>query len=249
MNPAVDDKVQVVITRPSAAGQHLVQMLNDRGISGVHMPLLSIVATAESTTHKSILLDLDRFGRVIVVSANAARYFVEALDRYWPQPPLGVDYFAVGKASAQVLRDYGLFVRTPARANSEGLLAMPELQPAAATLIAKGEAGRPLLAQTLQQRGSKVSQIDFYRRVDNRLSSVQLSLLQQKPAKIVAITSAQALNCWQQNVPELTTQTLVCASSRIADLARQLGYQSVFIADGADNEAQLRCIVSLFEAS
>ena len=92
----------------------------------------------------------------MVVSPVAARLGLERLDRYWPQSPVGIHWFAVGAATAAVLEAYGLNVQVPEQGQtSEALLALPVWHELLATeglrvLIWRGAGGREHLADSVR---------------------------------------------------------------------------------------------------
>ncbi|QTF92624.1 uroporphyrinogen-III synthase, partial [Halomonas sp. BM-2019] len=104
----------VVITRPGERGDVLA-------------------ALPESSAPRAAWLDFDHFRRVVVVSPFAAECLAEALDRYWPQLPVGIDYYAVGAATAEALHArLGVRVHVPPASagedTSEALLRLGSLR-------------------------------------------------------------------------------------------------------------------------
>ena len=85
---------------------------------------------------------------MIFISANAVRFGLALVDDYWPQLPTGLNWYAIGVATAAVLARHGIAAITPRRfMSSEGLLAVPALQHVSdqRVLIVKGEGGRECL--------------------------------------------------------------------------------------------------------
>ena len=81
-----------------------------------------------SAEQRGLLLRLDEYQHIIFVSANAIRFGMDWIGDYWPQLPVGLNWYTVGEASAKLLADFGVEVKTPAvDMSSEGLLALPEL--------------------------------------------------------------------------------------------------------------------------
>ncbi len=101
---------RLLLTRPEEDCAALAATLAEYGIHGDCLPLLTITPREETPAERSLILDLDRYCAVIVVSKPAARLGLERLDRYWPQPPLTQRWFTVGAATAAILEDYGLDV-------------------------------------------------------------------------------------------------------------------------------------------
>src|SRR5690606_20732949 len=148
--------------RPAEECAALAATLAEQGIHSSSLPLLEIEPLAETAEQRTLMLDLDRYCAVLVVSKPAARLGLERLDRYWPQPPARQRWFSVGAATGEILLDYGLDVHWPAQGeDSEALLALPALEEALAVpqprvLILRGEDGRELLAERLRERGVSV---------------------------------------------------------------------------------------------
>jgi uroporphyrinogen-III synthase len=73
---------------------------------------------------------------------------------------------AVERRTAATLRSSGVEPLVPAREDSEGLLALPQLQVVAQRriVLVKGPGGRELIADTLRERGAEVIEFNCYRR-------------------------------------------------------------------------------------
>ena len=103
---------RLLLTRPAEEAAALSSFLAEQGIFSNSLPLLDIMPIEATDTMRQVILALDQFCAVIVVSKPAARIGVELLERYWPTPP-GVKWFSVGAATAQILEDHGLDVSFP----------------------------------------------------------------------------------------------------------------------------------------
>ena len=140
---------RLLLTRPAEECEALAATLAEAGVHSSSLPLLAIEPLTESAEQRAMILELDRYCAVVVVSKPAARLGLELLDRYWPQPPFGQPWF-VGGATGAILEAYGLDVSWPERGDdSEALLALPRLAQALArpdpkVLIMRGEGGREL---------------------------------------------------------------------------------------------------------
>lgn len=150
-------------------------------------------------------------------------------------------WFAVGSGTAAALRRAGVAdVATPARMDSEGLLALPGLQDVAGTTIGLVTApgGRGLLAPELQARGAQVLRADVYARVPIAPAPRALAALRETAAPLVlALSSGEALQLTLATVPDdiaaiLRGIRVVAASERLAALARGLGFTDVITAPG-----------------
>ena len=204
--------------------------------------------------------------RIVPVDDNAARHALDTALRadriVFTSPaavstaarlsPLdaGIDtcWLAVGGGTAAALHRAGIAeVRVPARADSEGLLDLPELggteaSPSALAGITVGlitaPSGRDHLVPALIGRGAAVRRADVYRREPVAFAPAAIGrLLAAEGQVVLAVSSGQAL---QHAVDRLPTDALarlragrvVAASARLAALARSCGFSDVAVACG-----------------
>jgi uroporphyrinogen-III synthase len=147
----------------------------------------------------------------------------------------------VGQGSAKALRELGITnVITPSeRFDSEGLLALPELQNVAGrrVMIFRGDGGRELLGDTLKARGATVEYAACYRRSKPQQDAG--ALLAEAPDAI-SVTSSEALGYLWQMLDDKTRKVIrqtpiFVPHSRIADLAIQQGWQQVKLTGSGDD--------------
>lgn len=190
--------LHVLNTRPAHQASSLTAALRAAGAQVTELPLIAISARELSAAEQRLLLELDRYDAVFFVSANAARLGLEAVANAWAQWPHRLPCFAMGESSAGPLRSAALDVHVPARADSEGLLALPELQAVQGKkfLLCRGEGGRELLLKGLRERGAHVDVLELYRRNLPALAQAQWQALPQGP-DVVVLTSPDALRHWQ----------------------------------------------------
>ncbi len=162
--------LRVLVSRPRQQAAAWQNCLRQAGADTLSISLMSIEPLEEKAAIeaiKRVVMNMDHFQAAVFVSQNAVKYAFEWLDRYWPQLPVGVEYFAVGKATANALRSHGLTAAEAGEAmNSEALLALPSLQKVNGKKIAvfRGQGGRPFLGEKLVQRGAQVQYCEMYRR-------------------------------------------------------------------------------------
>lgn len=160
---------RLLLTRPDEECAALAASLGEAGVHSSSLPLLAIDPLEETPEQRTLMLDLDRYCAVVVVSKPAARLGLERLDRYWPQPPQQT-WCSVGAATAAILEAYGLDVTYPEQGDdSEALLALPAFQDSLRVhdpkvLIMRGEGGREFLAERLRGQGVQVDYLPLYRR-------------------------------------------------------------------------------------
>ncbi|OUR98042.1 hypothetical protein A9Q81_12340 [Gammaproteobacteria bacterium 42_54_T18] len=248
-------KLSVLVTRPEGQGQALADKLQAGGLDVLLFPTLAIQPKALTPTEQQSVECLYRYSHVICVSANAAKMGVELLADYWPQWPVEQQWIAVGPATYAAMQGWGLGeVLLPVGAShSEGVLALDDLENLddKKVLILRGVSGRELLADTLRQRGAGVDYLELYERKVPEITRLGLpnklpEWLYSDAKKVIVVTSGDGLkNLITMAVGqerELFATSLVVVSQRLADFAKQQGFASVRVANGASDDAIALCI-------
>ncbi|RUR54319.1 uroporphyrinogen-III synthase [Vreelandella populi] len=240
----------VLICRPGERGETLANALRATGTPVESMEVMALEALPEDPTMRSVWLDIDQYDKVIVVSPFAAQCLSDALDRYWPQLPVGIDYYSVGSATADILFDQlGVRVRIPPAASgqkgvenehgentSEALLSLASLRDVThqRILLVAGEGGRTLLADTLLERGAQVTRIAVYRRVFRPPSAAMQARLATGDYRALIVTSGELLEHLAKWCDQAAlNQPLIVSSHRLATLAGTLGFCDLKVASGA----------------
>ncbi|MFC3115035.1 uroporphyrinogen-III synthase [Cellvibrio fontiphilus] len=261
----------IVITRPSAQAGVWAARLHALGFTSRCLPLLELRALQDETQQRAIknkILDFDLYQKVIFVSQNAVDFGMNWLEDYWPQLPIGIEYFAVGATTAKKLASYGIAVTDLATSvsggmTSEDLLAAPQLQQVDGDkiLIFRGLGGRGQLADTLRARGAWVEYCELYERLIPAAAAAQLQQLladinaTDAPAGnfILALHSGESL----QNLLALAAahpappgalellqqQPLLVPSKRIAEAASAAGFITVIAAQNATDPAMTAALL------
>ncbi len=244
---------RLLLTRPAEENAGLAAALAAEGVASCSLPLLGIGPLPETAAWRSLIMALDHYPAVIVVSKPAARQVLALVDRYWPQPPLAQHWFALGPATSAVLADYGLDVSWPETGpDSEALLAAPALASALAVpeprvLLVRGEGGRELLAETLRARGIQVDELILYRRY---LPEYPAGILGHKVREHLlnglVVSSGQSLQFLRElaagDWPWLGRLTFFVPSVRVAGMARQMGAGNIVTCHGAGTPALLAAL-------
>jgi uroporphyrinogen-III synthase len=235
--------------RPEQSDDLFAHQLIEAGATLYRYPVMLITPLAEvpeKNQIKSQILNFDQYQIAIFISKTAARLGTEWLARYWTALPESLPqnfrYYAVGKSTAALLREQGIDAEVPEQAfNSEGLLALPSLNNVAGkkALIFSGEGGRALLADTLIQRGASVSECELYRREPTAEFADQIiELLASGGVDLVIAHSGELLKNLLAVVPgsqrsSLMKLPLLVPSERVAEIARNTGFQAVICAGSA----------------
>lgn len=244
----------VLLTRSAEDNQRLIPRLQQLGIHARSLPMLQIEPQPETPQQRTLMLELDRYHAVMTVSPVAARLGLERLDEYWPQPPLGVEWFAVGAGTAAVLEEYGLSVQFPHDGqDSEALLRLSAwdrllAQPNLRVLIWRGVGGREHLSTTIREAGGRVDLLELYQRGMPAALEQDLTAAAIAGCKGVVILSGQALQHWQCAAGSAWERQrhwrCWVPGARVAGMAQQLGCTDVVSCEGADDDSVMAAILA-----
>lgn len=242
----------VLVTRPAGQGDALCKGIDARGFCAHQLPLLELEPLTElPAAERGRVLALDEFRHIIFVSANAVRFGMAVIEDFWPQLPVGLNWYAVGDGTARALAAFGVTAQTPGPdMTSEGLLALPDLVNCGGerVLLVKGEGGREALARELAARGARVETLACYRRVAPALAPGEFAdALARRDIGLVMISSGEGLaNMLALLSPEETSNlrnvTLLLPSARVAEMAIAAGFRHCLVANNASDNAMLRAL-------
>jgi uroporphyrinogen-III synthase len=229
----------VVITRPARQAAGLAREIASLGGQPLVFPAIVILPPADQAALRELHWDIAHYDIAIFVSANAVEFGVGD-SAAWP---VGILTLAPGPGTAAALAAVGLGnVRVPATTmDSEGLLALPELEQVAGrrVVIFRGDSGRELLRSALEARGAKVTQIECYRRARPEDATGLVEAWRERRIDAVTLTSSEGLdNLWAIFGAEsrgylVATPTFV-PHPRIAEHARELGLREVIATPPTD---------------
>ncbi|MDH2916418.1 MAG: uroporphyrinogen-III synthase [Gallionella sp.] len=229
--------LNIVVTRPREQAVGLTQSITQLGGNVIQFPLLEITPAADTSKLHNLKQHLLSYDLLVFISPNAVKYGMATLGTV----PDTVRVATIGQSSAQALRGLGIarVIAPTERFDSEALLALPALQSVSGMKIAilRGNGGRELLGDTLKARGAQVDYVTCYQRSKPELNAD--GLLKATPHAI-NVTSSEALgNLWQAlSEPFKTTFAnlpLFVPHARIAELARQQGWQNIILTDAGDD--------------
>lgn len=247
------NNLRVLVTRPADRSAEFAAALTAAGAVSVLQPLLNIAPLslpehqAEIKQCRSLLMNLDSYQSLIFISVNSVHHGLDQIEQYWPQWPMDIDVYAIGGATAAALAERDITVRHSAQAmNSESLLACGDLQHInkSKILIIRGVGGREFLATELRKRGAVVDYAECYQRCKPDIDSGQLqALLLQHKINMVALNSGETLSHFTELMGAAALPyPILVPSSRVADIAKAQGYQTVIQADNAATAASLTAL-------
>lgn len=250
-----DAKLTFWITRPDGTADALTRACTQHGIGVVQLPLMDITPFDDGGAAARLIMHLDQYSHVIFISANAVHYGMALIEQYWPQRPIGVQWLAIGNATAKALEGFDIDVVAGEGAmNSEALLSLDTLQASerlTRVLIMRGVGGREHLADVLSQRGARVDYCELYQRT-----------VPDYPQGTVAhVFDTLGVNCWlasstetlhngltlaaREGRTDLLQTAVVVPGCRVASAARDAGCQRVIEADNAGCQAVMAALLTL----
>lgn len=167
--------IRVLVTRPKAQAEGLVNAITARGGTAIEFPSIETRArdAAEVARATAQLFEPDI---AIYVSANAVRFGLASAG--------DAKIAAIGPATARIIEELGhtVDIRSPEGFNSEDLLATTELQDVDGKVIRiiRGNGGRELLARTLRGRGATVEYLEVYRRQVPEYSPADIAAVEKQ---------------------------------------------------------------------
>lgn len=232
--------LKIVVTRPRDQAVQLARRIEQAGGIPVLFPLLDITALPDTRILYEQISRLAQFSLAIFISPNAVHYGLAAIQAVGLLPAT-LKVASVGQGSAKALRAAGVanIIAPTERYDSEGLLALPELQDVAGwrVMIFRGDGGRELLGDTLRARGATVEYAACYQR--SKPPQDAGALVGAAPDAIT-VTSSEALGyLWQMldsgAQAKLRDTPMFVPYERIAGLARQQGWSRVLLTGSGDD--------------
>lgn len=246
---------RIVVTRPSAQNQGLMQAIEHKGHKALALPLLSIEPfvgqTPETNAIKQQALQLDQYSKVIFASTNAVKHAMHWFEQYWPQWPMQQKWYGIGKATTEALQAFKDEVIDNATAmTSESLLAMPSFKSLnhEKILICRGVGGRHFLREQLQKRGAQVDYCSLYQRVNVKYHQKELAQLVNLGVDAILTSSGETIQqLWEQAMIDAVENKImdipvVVPSPRVQTIAKQLGFLHIVVAENASDKAMLEAV-------
>lgn len=243
----------VVSLRPVGQQRALLRAARTLGAAGIALPGLRLAAREDTPTRTA--LDSALAAEFVIFTSPAAVRFARRLLGQGSAAAGRLSMprcFALGAATASALRRLGAAVELPARADSEALLALPDLRDVRGRRIGLVTApgGRGLLAAQLRERGAELALAEVYERRPARLSRRHLDALRAaRGSGALCLTSAEAmanvLAALPANASARLRELVVLASSeRLRALAHAAGFGTVLVAAAPTPRALLERLVA-----
>ncbi|WP_448212385.1 uroporphyrinogen-III synthase [Colwellia sp. MEBiC06753] len=241
-------KPAFLITRPQPQAEILATKLTALGFTTICQPMFDYQPRQNAEDLAKLLANTSN--PILIFVSKAAVTFANKLIPIssWQTNSI----IAVGDATKHALNDLGVHAFSPQQHDSEGLLALPELEQVSGKdcIIIRGDGGRELIAEQLSARGANVHYFESYQRHWLTLPANIAEHWQAKQINTIIITSNALLKSVVQLIKDgdkfwQNTCLWLVASQRIAESAKQLGLKNVVCTYGASDQAILNALNKL----
>ena len=192
---------RVLVTRASAQAGALCERLRALGAEPVEAAAIEVVAPEDWREIDAALKRLSTYQWLVFTSPNGVRHF---LGRMTGRVPPGVRVAAVGPATAEVLREFGVHVslmpeRHDAEALGEALVATGTL---GRVMLPRGDRADVELPRRLREAGATVATVVAYRTVAAELDAEGLQAeLEAGRIDWVLVASGSAIRSLAEALP------------------------------------------------
>lgn len=248
--------MRVWVTRPQAQAEKTAQKIQQLGMTPWIQPVMKICPLEQAHHMQAIqrcMASLNHYHGAIFISQNAVNFSADWVKKSWPQWPSHVQMFAIGAATANALKEsFNVLTQCePHHAmNSEALLQTPWMDSVAQRkiLIFRGQGGRDHLKSVLETRGASVDYCELYcRTVNPNIESVLKRVSEERLCDRLLAYSGESAEYLAQVIGNTGWQSLlhcplVVPGPRVAQVAKSLGFTSVYMAENASDDAMLACL-------
>jgi len=237
-------KPGILVTRATLQANKTIAAITEQNWKPILFPTVEIHASNQQENN-ALFSQLDSYDWLIFISQNAVNHFIKQISHLPSNMP---SIATIGLATSEAAHQAGLEVlqQPEHRFDSEGLLATEAFSNLSnkKILIIRGNGGRELLAETLRERGAQVTYAQVYER---RLPKVNTKpLIQQWNAEvdIILSTSNQLLDnlvtlVGKEIGQKLFSTPIVVVSKRMQQHALNLGFDKIWLAEGASDDQMI----------
>ena len=189
----------VIVTRARAQASALTKKLEAQGARVLEVPAIKIVPPADFAPLDKAIAEIDTYKWLILTSVNGVEYFFNRLQKAGKDSRAlcGVKIAAIGSATAEALKSYGITADLiPSAYKAEELAdALAEDTKAGdKLLLARAKVARNVLPERLRALGAHVDVVAAYETVaDCQNKEELLEALESGEASVVTFTSSSTV--------------------------------------------------------
>ncbi len=222
---------RVLLTRPRHQSAEMLARLRELGAEVAVQPAIEIGPPADWRPVDEAIDRLDRYHWLVFSSTNGVDYLLDRLAArgHDVRRLAGVKLAAIGPATAERLRQYGLAVAvTPPEYRAEALAEALATQAAGKRfLLARASRGREVLAERLREAGAEVEQIVVYTSRDiKRPDPAIAEMLRSSGFDWITVTSSAIARALDAVFGKTLAQSRLASISPItSQTLRELGHE------------------------
>lgn len=237
----------VIVTRPEPALVNAAAVYQAAGLDVFKAPCFAITTNdavqAQWLTAKSevwIILSVHALHHALLLAPDL-------------KPEVNTRVIAVGPAVAKAWQHaFNHPIESHPLMNSEGVLKLLTAQPPTSIKILTANQGRDAIKSYAMDHQISYTQINTYQRTPLDLDATGLLAVYENSAPKVVILTATSCGILRQFESQLTAeikpmvlaQPLVVGATRIADLARELGFNDVHVAANPGDSAMCEAVIN-----
>ena len=189
----------VIVTRARAQASALTKKLEAQGARVLEVPAIKIVPPADFAPLDKAIAEIDTYKWLILTSVNGVEYFFNRLQKAGKDSRAlcGVKIAAIGSATAEALKSYGITADLiPSAYKAEELAdALAEDTKAGdKLLLARAKVARNVLPERLRALGAHVDVVAAYETVSDCQNKEELlEALESGEASVVTFTSSSTV--------------------------------------------------------
>ncbi len=235
----------ILNTRSSLQAGITQEVFAQAGYPVINFPCLQIVATSDKDKSAGLLKNTEHYNVVIFTSQNAVIYAFKLYPNWRIDESCHV--IAVGLKTAQCLeQQIKNFIWMPQSQNSQGVIELLQgLNKVPKITLITAKNGRNLIQNYARDNNIALQQINVYQRIKPNVNKIKLLELEKTEKLIILATSVTIVKNLISLLPKsllkkVKGQTLLCASSRISDYAKQQGFSNTKNCHSANPENMLK---------
>lgn len=245
-------KINVLVTRPLPESIKLVKLLTKIGYFSLSIPIISFQQGKDLIYLQSKLKNLNSGDFIFFLSKNVVYFAKKTINKKlkWPKD---INYYSIGSKTALAINlIFGFSSKYPEKENSESLIKMiNNINNISGknALILCGNNSRNILNKFLVKKGLKVEYCECYQSINKLYNRFYITkyLISLKINTIVVTSGIILKRIYYLfiNKSWLLSCTLIVVSKRLFILAKNLGWNKIYISEKADNMSILKVFQAL----
>lgn len=243
----------ILIIKPHPYGKILAKKIYNLGFKTYNLPLIKFKKGKDLILLPKIFNLLNKNDLIFILSQQTIKYVNNFLNKSkleWPTKPT---YYAIGEKTALTLKNN---IKTKIffpkkKENMETLINLPTLKniKGKIALILKSNNSRNLLKNILKNRGAKTISVECYKQIKKKINkNKEINKLKKYKIKNIIVTNGESLKNLYQLIPKKKHETwllnckITVISKRLAIMAYNLGWKTIYITEKASNESLIKSL-------